>query len=235
MYKQQLEHYMADLVERLYALYGTRWDFYQILDRLEKIMAAAAAQRTDFQKKDDEQAADGGADGNSGERWYLKRDAVGMMLYVDLFAENLPGLIERIPYLKELGITYVHLMPLFLCPAGDNDGGYAISSYRKVEPRLGTMQDLKKVASVFHENGIRLVLDFVFNHTSDQHEWAVKAKKGDVKYRNFDYLYKDKAEVDSWNRTLREIFPAVRRGSFTYLKETGCLGMDNVQFIPVGL
>ena len=143
-----------------------------------------------------------------------------MMLYVDLFAGNLRGLVQKIPYLKDLGVNYVHLMPLFDCPAKENDGGYAISSYRTVQPRLGTIEDLRVVADEFHQNGIRLVLDFVFNHTSDEHEWALKAKAGDKKFRSFYYMYTDKAEVDSWNATLREIFPTVRRGSFTYLEET---------------
>ena len=149
---------------------------------------------------------------NSSERaanesvpWYLSEKTVGMMLYVDLFAGNLPGLIEKIPYLKDLGVNYVHLMPLFDCPKGENDGGYAISSYRKVQSRLGTIEDLKSLAAEFHKNGIRLVLDFVFNHTSDEHEWAKKARKGDPKFKDFYYIYKDKTEVDSWNATLREI------------------------------
>ncbi len=219
MYQKQLEENMAALTAHLYELYGKRWDFYQILSRLESIMKKAAAQRVGtFMEIADREAT--GTSASQGFPWYLSQKTVGMMLYVDLFAGNLQGLIQKIPYLKELGVNYVHLMPLFDCPKGENDGGYAISSYRKVQSRLGTIEDLKNVALEFHKNGIHLVLDFVFNHTSDEHEWAKKARKGDPKFKNFYYIYKDKREVDSWNSTLREIFPTVRRGSFTYLKES---------------
>ena len=218
MYQNQLEQNMAELTARLYSLYGWRWDFYQILERLEAIMRKASGERQNNYLFDaDEDAI---SSQNGGQPWYLNEKTVGMMLYVDLFAGNLRGLIEKIPYLKDLGVNYVHLMPLFDCPNGENDGGYAISSYRKVQKKLGTIEDLREVADAFHKNGIRLVLDFVFNHTSDEHEWAKKAKKGDAKFKQFYYMYKDKGEVDSWNATLREIFPTVRRGSFTYLKES---------------
>lgn len=215
MYRTQLERNMAALTASLYELYGARWDFYEILGRLEKIMKRASSLRTGYMKEADEEAS---ARRDSGKGlWFQKENVVGMMLYVDLFAGDLKGLVKRIPYLQDLGVNYVHLMPLFDCPKKENDGGYAISSYRKVAENLGSIEDLRHVAEEFHKFGIRLVLDFVFNHTSDEHEWAVKAKAGNAKYRNFYYIYKDKAEVDAWNRTLREIFPTVRRGSFTFL------------------
>lgn len=214
IYREQLERNMAGLTARLYELYGSRWDFYKILGRLESIMEKAAAGRSGYLLRSDEAAVRA-----DGERpWYLRQDTVGMMLYVDLFAGNLRALVEKIPYLQDLGVNYVHLMPLFDCPSGENDGGYAISSYRRVQPRLGTIEDLRFVAEEFHRHGIRLVLDFVFNHTSNEHEWALRALRGEQKYKDFYFMYKDKAEVDSWNATLREIFPTVRRGSFTYLK-----------------
>ncbi|MCR5763826.1 MAG: amylosucrase [Treponema sp.] len=215
MYKEQLEQNMAELTSRLYDLYGSRWDFYKILGRLESIMKKASSERTEYLKQNDEDAISE----STARPWYLKENTVGIMLYVDLFAENLRGLVSKIPYLQELGVNYVHLMPLFDCPDGENDGGYAISSYRRVQPKLGTIEDLRYVAQEFHKNGIHLVLDFVFNHTSNEHEWAKKALRGDSKYKNFYFMYKDKSEVDSWNATLREIFPTVRRGSFTYLEK----------------
>ena len=209
MYGERLERNMAELTARLYELYGSRWDFYKILSRLEAIMRKASDSRPAYLREQDED--------RSSRPWYLNQETVGMMLYVDLFAGNLRGLVDRIPYLKGLGVNYVHLMPLFDCPEGENDGGYAISSYRRVQPGLGTIEDLRLVAEEFHKSGIRLVLDFVFNHTSNEHEWAQKALAGNKKYKGFYYIYKDKSEVDGWNATLREIFPTVRRGSFTYL------------------
>lgn len=215
MYKEQLEQNMAELTARLYELYGSRWNFYKILGRLESIMKKAASERTGYLKQNDDEAINE----TTSRPWYLQQETIGIMLYVDLFAGNLKGLVSKIPYLKDLGVNYVHLMPLFDCPDGENDGGYAISSYRRVQSKLGTIEDLRYVAEEFHKNGMRLVLDFVFNHTSNEHEWAKKALRGDEKYKNFYFMYKDKAEVDSWNATLREIFPTVRRGSFTYLEK----------------
>ena len=218
MYKEQLKDKMAHLTGLLYSLYGDRWDFYDILGRLEKIMKDASEQRSASYLKDDDQEALECEKKNE-RPWYLRQDAVGMMLYVDLFADDLNGLVKKIPYLKDLGINYVHLMPLFDCPKKENDGGYAISSYRKVQDKLGSMEDLKNLAGEFHKEGIHLVLDFVFNHTSSEHEWAKKALSGDKYYENFYYVYRDKKIVDKWNSSLREIFPQVRRGSFTYFDE----------------
>lgn len=216
MYKTRLKENMSALTARLYELYGNDWNFFDILKRLEKIMERASAERTGYLKQCDEDAAAAEKDGSY---WYLNQDMVGMTLYVDLFAGNLRKLAEKIPYLNSLGIKYVHLMPVFDCPDGKNDGGYAITSYRKVQPKLGTLDDLRFAAEEFHKHEIRLTLDFVFNHTSDEHEWAKKAQAGDPAYKNFYYMYKDKAEVDAWNERLYEVFPSVRRGSFTYLEQ----------------
>ena len=209
MYNSRLKENMSQLTRLLFNLYGDRWDFFKILDELEKIMREAAM-------KNDE---DFSSCSSSDSSWINDQKTVGMVLYVDLFSDNLKELINKIPYFLELGVNYIHLMPLFDCPKNENDGGYAISSYRKVQPSLGTIEDLREVAKAFHKEGIRLVLDFVFNHTSDKHEWAVKARKGDPKYKSYYYIYKDKSEVDEWNRTLREIFPTFRRGSFTWQED----------------
>ncbi|MCR5126379.1 MAG: alpha-amylase family protein [Treponema sp.] len=213
MYERRLKENMANLTSLLYELYGGRWDFYLLLEKLEKLMRDSYSHRSDELKKADESFE------SCGTKWYLDSKSVGMMLYVDLFSDDLKSLSNKIGYFKNLGVNYVHLMPLFDCPKKENDGGYAISSYKKVKPSLGTMADLCNVAKLFRENGIHLVLDFVFNHTSDEHEWAKKAKKGIEPYNRYYYMIEDKAEVDSWNSTLREIFPTVRRGSFTYLPE----------------
>lgn len=126
---------------------------------------------------------------------FLDEKTCGIMLYVDLFCGNLKKLTDKIRYFKSLGINYVHLMPLFKCPKKENDGGYAISSYRMVEERLGTIEDLRLVANEFHKNGIRLVLDFVFNHTSDEHQRAIKAKEGDAEFQNYYYMYDNKKKL----------------------------------------
>jgi amylosucrase len=144
---------------------------------------------------------------------------VGGVCYVDLFAGTLTGLRERLPYFKTLGLTYLHLMPLFESPEGNSDGGYAVSSYRRVNPRLGTIEELAELAREFQEQGISLVLDFVFNHTSDEHEWALHAQAGDPEYERFYFLFPDRTMPNAYERTLREIFPTVRRGSFTWRED----------------
>ena len=177
MYNSRLKENMSQLTRLLFNLYGDRWDFFKILDELEKIMREAAM-------KNDE---DFSSCSSSDSSWINDQKTVGMVLYVDLFSDNLKELINKSPYFLELGVNYIHLMPLFDCPKNENDGGYAISSYRKVQPSLGTIEDLREVAKAFHKEGIRLVLDFVFNHTSDKHEWAVKARTGDPKYKSYYY------------------------------------------------
>ena len=110
--------------------------------------------------------------------WFQSNQMLGGVCYVDLFAGDLEGVKSKIPYFKELGLTYLHLMPLFKAPEGENDGGYAVSSYREVHPPLGTMEQLASLARDLRSAGISLVVDLVFNHTSDEHLWAERAKRG---------------------------------------------------------
>jgi len=151
--------------------------------------------------------------------WFQSNQMVGGVCYADLFAGGLRGVRDKIPYFKELGLTYLHLMPPFLCPAGNSDGGYAVSSYRQVNPALGTVDDLAALATDLRHNGLSLVLDFVFNHTSDEHEWAKRARAGDPAYREFYRVFPDRAQPDAFEKTLREIFPDEHPGAFTYVPE----------------
>ena len=141
---------------------------------------------------------------------------LGGIAYVDRFAGNLEGVRAKVPYFKELGLTYLHLMPLFKCPEGNSDGGYAVSSYRDVNPHLGTMAQLRELAHGLRANGISLCLDFIFNHTSDEHEWAQKALAGDETHRKYFHIL-PRHEADEYDRSLREIFPDQHPGAFTPL------------------
>jgi glycosidase len=134
-------------------------------------------------------------------------------------AGDLAGVRARIPYFKELGLTYLHLMPLFRCPEGNNDGGYAVSDYRQVDPALGTMDELAALAAELRQNGISLVLDFIFNHTSDEHTWARRARAGEVEYQDFYWFFPDRQLPDAYERHVREIFPDEHPGAFTYLPD----------------
>jgi len=148
--------------------------------------------------------------------WFQSHEMVGGVCYVDLFAGDLSGIRDKIPYFKELGLTYLHLMPLFKSPEGDNDGGYAISSYREVDPRLGTIEELADLAIALRIEGISLALDFVFNHTSDEHEWALKAIAGDPVTQGYYRIFPDREMPDAYEQDLREIFPNEHPGVFTY-------------------
>ncbi|WP_201781210.1 alpha-amylase family glycosyl hydrolase [Ornatilinea apprima] len=151
--------------------------------------------------------------------WFQSNQMVGGVCYVDLFAGSLEGIQSKIPYFRELGLTYLHLMPLFKSPDGENDGGYAISSYREINPSIGTMKQLAQLSRQLRENGVSLVLDFVFNHTSNEHQWALNAIAGDPEYQDYYFMFPDRVMPDAYERNLREIFPEQRPGSFTYLPE----------------
>ena len=197
------------LLAGMHQLYGRRYDFFLHLEVLLTEMATAWLARPEALC-----ALDRRREHDAG--WYEDRDLVGGALYVDLFSENLGKLREHIPYFQELGLTYLHLMPLFAVRPGDSDGGYAVSNYRSVNPKLGTMEDLVALAQALRAAGISLVLDFIFNHTADDHPWAQAAQAGDPRYQDFYYLFEDREVPDRLEAHLREIFPTVRRGSFTW-------------------
>jgi amylosucrase len=208
-YTQRLRRHFPRLFEHLYSLYGDDHDFYY---HLESILASATQMWLD--RPAELKALD--ALREADPHWYLSNRMMGAMCYVDLFGGDLQGLRQRIPYLSELGITYLHLMPVFRVPAGDNDGGYAVSSYREVEPRLGTMEDLAELATELRHHGISLTVDFVFNHTSDEHEWARQALAGNREYQAFYRMFPDRGMPDAYERTMPEVFTEDHPGAFTY-------------------
>jgi amylosucrase len=149
--------------------------------------------------------------------WFQGPEQVGYMCYVDRFAGSLDGVREKIPYLKELGVTYLHLMPLLESRDGPDDGGYAVTGYRAVDPALGTMEDLRALADALHEEDMLLALDFVMNHTAREHAWAQAAMEGDGRYRDFYLTYEDRSIPDRYEQTVPEVFPDFAPGNFTYV------------------
>jgi len=195
--------------EHLYHLYGDQYDFFYHLQCIVDMVARTyAARPADLKQLDKQRAAN--------PDWFLSEIMMGGVAYVDLFAGDLQGVRAKIPYFKELGLTYLHLMPLFAVPEGNSDGGYAVSDYRTVDPKLGTMEELAALAKELRANGISLVLDFVFNHTSDEHTWAQRALAGDPDYQAYYRLFPDRTLPDQYEKHLREIFPEQAPGSFTY-------------------
>nr|WP_326167057.1 alpha-amylase family protein [uncultured Oscillibacter sp.] len=158
--------------------------------------------------------------------WYRRRDLLGMMLYVDAFAGDLKGVQGKLDYLQECGVDYLHLMPLLESPKGRSDGGYAVSDFRKVQPGLGTMEDLEELADSCRRRGICLCLDFVMNHTSEDHAWAKKARANEPGYRDRYFFYDDWTIPREFEKTVPQVFPTTAPGSFTQL-EDGQVVMTN--------
>jgi amylosucrase len=151
--------------------------------------------------------------------WFQDPNAVGYVCYTDLFAGDLQGIRSKINYLKSLGVTYLHLMPLLNPRPGNSDGGYAVMDYKSVSPDLGTMKDLAELSADLHKAGISLTLDLVLNHVAKEHEWALKARAGDEKYQNYFYAYPDRKIPDQYEKSLPEIFPTFAPGNFTYYED----------------
>ena len=151
--------------------------------------------------------------------WYQSHELVGMQLYVDRFNKDLKGLKDKLPYLEDLGINFLHLMPITTRPDGPNDGGYAVNSYSEVDRQFGTKADLKKLVEAMHEKQMFIMLDFVVNHTSDEFPWAKKAAAGVKKYQEYYYIYPDRQVPDAFEECLPEVFPQSSPGNFTYNME----------------
>jgi glycosidase len=204
-FTNRLQHHFPTLFRLLLELYGDRYDFFYYLEQILREAARASLEAGDRML--------------SGESWLLSNEEVGGVCYADLYAGKLDGLLEAIPSMDELGLTYLHLMPLFRTPEGEHDGGYAVSDFRQVAPALGTMEDLKRVAEELHRNGKRLVLDFILNHTSEEHPWALAARSGDREAQEIYRMFPDRELPDLYQEHLRDIFPDQRRGSFTWRPE----------------
>ena len=206
-FRRRLDAHLPELARLFGGLYGTREDWAEQLTALVQQAARSWADRpAELKVLDAVREQDTG--------WFLSNKMLGGVCYVDRYAGNLDGVRDRIPYFRELGLTYLHLMPLFLAPEPNSDGGYAVSSYREVNPRLGTMEQLRALAAELRANGISLVVDFIFNHTSDEHEWARKASAGDPGHSDYYWIYPDRTMPDAFEEHVREIFPDDHPGSF---------------------
>lgn len=219
--KLRLRHFYTRLGANFYNiyslfhhLYGGREDFKAQMVSLVETLAQRYIERAPHLRKSD----------LARERdynWFLSQRWVGMALYCDRFAGDLKGLRAKLPYLQELGVNMVHVMPILDCPEGASDGGYAVRDFHKVDARFGSNADLEALATTLKKREMLLVLDVVVNHTSDQHEWAQKARQGDKKYQDYYYVYDDREMPDAFEETMPEIFPETAPGNFTWNDEMG--------------
>lgn len=211
-FQRRLQEHFPRLFHLYHDLYSGNYDFFFHLEDLVCTLG-----RLWFARPLDLRALDAAREQNP--LWFQSQAMLGGVCYVDLFAGDLNGVRAKIPYFKELGLTYLHLMPLFKVPEGENDGGYAVSSYREIRPELGTIEQLTDLAQELRRQGISLVLDLVFNHTSDEHEWALRALAGEVEYQEYYRMFPDRRMPDAYEAHLREIFPDEHPGAFTYRPE----------------
>jgi glycosidase len=209
VFTARLHRHFPLLFRLYYSLYSNRYDyFFHVEDLLTSLARAWFERPADLRMLDQAREED--------PLWFQSNRVVGGVCYVDLFAGDLEGLRSKIPYLQELGLTYLHLMPFFKRPEGASDGGYAVSSYREVHPPIGTMEQLASLARDLRAACISLVADLVFNHTSEEHTWALKARAGEVEYQEMYHVFPDRTMPDAYERYLREIFPEEHPGAFTY-------------------
>lgn len=200
-----------DLEQNYYQIYGTNELTRLRFGQLEQIIEKAKKERPAALKKQD----------FAGNDWYLSEKMAGMMLYVDRFSTDLYGFEDKIDYLADLGITYVHFMPLLKSREGNNDGGYAVSDYLEVENRLGDMGQLEKVVRLLKKRGIRTCIDFVLNHTAKEHVWVKEMLNGNHDYDNMYHMFDDDRIPNEYEKTMTEIFPEVAPKNFTYYPEMG--------------
>ena len=153
--------------------------------------------------------------------WYRERDVLGTLMYVQCFGKNLKGVQKHLDYIEESGVNYIHYMPLLQSPKGRSDGGYAVSDFRAVEPELGTMEELAELNADCHRRGISVCLDFVMNHTSEDHEWAVRARAGDPEYQKRYFFYDNWDIPNEFEKTMPQVFPQTAPGNFSWCPEAG--------------
>lgn len=208
-FKARCETNFPRLFRLYFQLYGSQQEFDSYLEDLfARLFQSWLSRSNELKDLDDKRI--------SNPLWFQSNQILGGVCYADLYAGNLKNLRKKIPYFKELGLNYLHIMPPYLVPIDENDGGYAVSSYREINPELGTIQDLEELAANLRKENISLVLDLIFNHTSDEHEWALKATGGDLSYQSFYLMYPDREVPDAFQIHLREIFPAEHPGAFTF-------------------
>lgn len=209
-----------EFTDRMMGRYAELKGLYQILypgqtafleDLCDKMYEWYEARSEALKQLDRKRAAD--------TSWYKKNDLIGMMMYTDCFAGDLQGVKKNLDYLQECHVNYLHLMPLLASPPDRSDGGYAVADFRSIQPALGNMTDLEDLAAECHKRGLSICLDFVMNHTSEDHEWAVRAKNGEKEYRD-RYFFFDNHDIPSWyEQTVPQVFPTTAPGNFTWLPE----------------
>ena len=223
LYEKRLSARWDELKWLYCELYSDRPDAAEHLNKLAAAMHRFYDERPAALKSSDKKR-------EADPDWYRRNDLMGMMLYVSNFGGTLQGTARHIDYLKECGINYLHLMPLLQSPKGRSDGGYAVADFRTVQPELGTMDDFAALTAACHKNGINVCLDFVMNHTSEEHEWARRARAGEKEYQDRYFFFEDSTIPDQYEKTCPQVFPTTAPGNFTWLPD--CRKVVMTTFYP---
>lgn len=209
-FNERLQQHSNNIKTLFNELYGNHPNAISYLENIFHLLEKAHKNRANaLQQRDTSKT----------EHWFLSNEIVGMSLYVDRFCGDIKTLESKLDYFKNLGVNFLHLMPLMESPANESDGGYAVSNFRKVDERFGTINDLQNLQQKMQEEGMYLMLDIVLNHTSHHHEWAVKAKQGNTRYQDYFYCYDDRTLPDEFEKSMPEVFPESCPGNFTYNEE----------------
>lgn len=210
IYEKRLERHHDELRWLYMELYGNSSMFAELCDNMEQFyLERSRTLRTTDERR--EKRPD----------WYKQNDMLGMMFYIDNFAGNMKGVEARLEYIEKCNVNYIHLMPFLETPKGRSDGGYAVSDFRKVQGRLGSMEDLESLTAACHKRGINVCMDFVMNHTSEEHEWAKRARRGEGEYMS-RYFFFDNFDLPSrYEKCVPQVFPVTAPGNFTWLPDAG--------------
>ncbi len=210
VYRKRFERHLEELKWLYMELYDNGSMFAELCDFLHQFYEERGK---DLKKKDIER--------EKHPDWYKGNDMLGMMLYIDNFAGNMQGVQEKLSYIKSCNVNYIHLMPFLDTPKGRSDGGYAVADFRKVQPALGDMDDLESLTAACWKEGISVCMDFVMNHTSEDHEWAKRARAGEGEYMSRYFFFDNDVIPAEYEKTVPQVFPTTAPGNFTWLPEVG--------------
>ncbi|MCX4299358.1 MAG: amylosucrase [Lachnospiraceae bacterium] len=208
IYLKRLERHHDELRWLYMELYDNDSMFAELSDNMRQFYLD---RNKELKKWDEKRASD--------PSWYKQNDLLGMMFYIDNFAGNMKGVESKLDYIEQCNVNYIHLMPFLDTPEGRSDGGYAVSDFRKVQEKLGSMKDLDSLTAACHKKGINVCMDFVMNHTSEDHEWAKRARQGEGEYMSRYFFYDNSTIPQQYEKTVPQVFPTTAPGNFTWLPD----------------
>ena len=208
VYLKRLERHHDELRWLYMELYNNDSMFAELGDNMRQFYLD---RDKELKKRDEKRAAN--------PNWYKQNDRLGMMFYIDNFAGNMKGVKSKLDYIEQCNVNYIHLMPFLDTPEGRSDGGYAVSDFRKVQEKLGSMEDLDSLTAACHKKGINVCMDFVMNHTSEDHEWAKRARQGEGEYMSRYFFYDNPTIPQQYEKTVPQVFPTTAPGNFTWLRD----------------